>query len=78
MLIVALISWIVFTLPIGFLRPPVVSCKTYNGTTYLLELPKKDYSRDKRSVVPPPPQMLTPDTVDQLPLALPLSLPKRG
>ena len=73
MLLVALVSWIAFTLPIGFLRPPVVSCRTFNGSTYLLELPKKDYARGKRSVD----HVLTPDTVDELPRALPISLPER-
>jgi hypothetical protein len=32
MLIIAVASWILFTLPVGFVRPPVVSCKYYNGT----------------------------------------------
>ena len=40
MLLIAIISWIFFTLPIGFLHPPVVSCKLNNGTHYLLKLPK--------------------------------------
>ena len=39
MLIIAVTSWIVFTMPVGFVRPPVVSCKYWNGTQYLLKLP---------------------------------------
>jgi len=32
-------SWILFTLPVGFIHPPVVSCKFWNGSTYLLQEP---------------------------------------
>ena len=39
MLIIAVTSWIVFTMPVGFVRPPVVSCKYWNGTQFLLKLP---------------------------------------
>ncbi|XP_040571218.1 major facilitator superfamily domain-containing protein 6 isoform X2 [Lepeophtheirus salmonis] len=47
MLIVSLTCWIVFTEPIGQIHPPVVSCKFFNGSTYLLEYPHSA-ARDKR------------------------------
>lgn len=83
MLLVALASWILFTVPIGFLHPPVVSCKMYNGTHYLLQLPKDTYSREKRSLEfgrqfqildddDAMDEVLTPESVDELPRALPL------
>lgn len=79
MLLIAVGSWIVFTLPIGFIHPPVVSCKYFNGTQYLLKLPKTE-ERAKRSVEDawesyPDPDLdwLTPDTVEELPRALPLT-----
>ncbi|TRY69318.1 hypothetical protein TCAL_14242 [Tigriopus californicus] len=79
MLLIAVGSWIVFTLPIGFIHPPVVSCKYFNGTQYLLKLPKTE-ERTKRSVEDawdnyPESDLdwLTPDTVDELPRALPLA-----
>ena len=78
MLIVALVSWILFTLPIGFIHPPVVSCKYYNGSTYLLKLPNSDDDtavRMKRSIsYPDEIGALTPETVDELPRALPLGM----
>ena len=49
MLIIAVTSWIVFTMPVGFVRPPVVSCKYWNGTQYLLKLPNY-VDRRKRDV----------------------------
>jgi hypothetical protein len=78
MLIVALISWIAFTLPIGFVHPPVVSCKTFNGSIYLIKLPRDAYSeRQKRDVDSgdysyEDDEVLTPDNVAELPRALPL------
>ena len=82
MLLIAVASWIIFTLPIGFIHPPVVSCKYWNGTNTLLKLPNMDHSstyesgheREKRDVVHPRQMslMLTPDTVSELPRALPL------
>lgn len=73
MLLVAVISWIAFTLPIGFVHPPVVSCKYYNGSQYLVKMPES--SRRKRSVaeeIQGQEGYLTPDTVEELPRALPL------
>ena len=54
-------SWIIFTLPVGFIHPPVVSCKYWNGTEYFLKEPKFMFGeerREKRSlpvvdVIPP-------------------------
>ncbi len=70
MLLVAVASWILFTLPIGYIHPTVVSCKYYNGSQFLVQLPKNtDASRSKRSIED---TALTPDTVDELPRALPL------
>ena len=77
LLLLAITSWVAFTLPIGFIHPPVVSitptslrvlldrvflhimwetmplspqvsCKTWNGSRYLLQEPR--YMRDKRSL----------------------------
>jgi hypothetical protein len=82
MLLVALASWILFTVPIGYLHPPVVSCKQYNGTQYLLQLPKDTYSesRSKREVGDTRYDeheveefgILTPENVAELPRALPI------
>ena len=109
----AVFSWISFTLPIGFIHPPVVSCKWYNSTSkkFMLKEPNWDKApsviqipylpnlpssgRRKRSLhdddftprMPrnvfdthlPQDDYLTPDTVDELPRALPLSMkPKPG
>lgn len=76
MLLIAVASWILFTLPIGFLHPPVVYCKVYNATTgeYMLEKPHYESHsiiqiRKRRSVHLEEP--LSPETVDELPRALP-------
>ena len=79
MLLVAVASWIIFTLPIGFIHPPVVSCKYWNGSSFLLELPSQrqqpssewEHERQKRSIFDSE-ETLTPDTVDELPRALPI------
>ncbi len=77
MLIVAVASWILFTMPIGFVRPPVVSCKYYNGTDYLIKLPNYgEGGRRKRSVTDDVSwfdDVLTPDTVEELPRAMPVA-----
>ena len=39
LLLMTVASWILFTLPVGFIHPPVVSCKFWNGSTYLLQEP---------------------------------------
>ena len=96
----AVASWIMFTLPIGFIHPPVVSCKWYNTTSkeFMLKTPNLEQSKSviqipgvtntkrlKRSVLertvdnaieklPPRYERLTPDTVDELPRALPLTM----
>ena len=109
----AVFSWISFTLPIGFIHPPVVSCKWYNSTSkkFMLKEPNWDKApsviqipylptsinsgRRKRSLhdddftprMPrnvfdthlPQHDYLTPDTVAELPRALPLAMkPKPG
>ena len=44
-------SWIIFTLPVGFIHPPVVSCKSWNGSIYQLQEPKfVEYQRRRRSI----------------------------
>ena len=81
MLLIAVASWIIFTLPIGFIHPPVVSCKYWNGTNFLLKLPNSHSEgyvqpeRRKRSVFDQygDDMPLTPDTVGELPRALPLN-----
>ena len=44
LLMMAVFSWISFTLPIGFIHPPVVSCKWYNSTSkkFMLKEPNWD------------------------------------
>ena len=100
LLMMAVASWIMFTLPLGFIHPPVVSCKWYNETSkkFMLKDPTLDQSKSvfqvpglpinkrlKRSVLegavpyaidkqPPRYERLTPDTVDELPRALPLTM----
>lgn len=86
MLIIAVTSWIVFTMPVGFVRPPVVSCKYWNGTQYLLKLPNY-VDRRKRDTVGGGDvagavgvggewldrldgEILTPDSVEELPKTL--------
>jgi hypothetical protein len=46
MLLIALACWIGFTEPIGHIHPPVVSCKYWNGTNYLLKLPRTNLNND--------------------------------
>lgn len=80
LLLIAVASWILFTVPQGYIHPPVVSCKYFNGSQYLLKLPgEKTQSSDpiigerkRRSVLEDEVEALTPDTVEELPRALPL------
>ena len=72
MMLVSLACWIIFTQPIGHIHPPVVSCKYLNGSKIYLQQPQSNdhemttVKRKKRS--------LTPETVDEPPLALPVTL----
>ena len=70
MMLIALSCWIIFTQPIGHIHPPVVSCKYLNGSKIYLQQPQSNdqdsVERKKRS--------LTPETVDEPPLALPLAV----
>ena len=38
LLLIATACWIIFTEPIGHIHPPVVSCKYWNGTNYLVSM----------------------------------------
>ena len=62
LMLLSLACWIGFTVPIGHIHPPVVSCKFYNDTTdkiYLQEPKTYDESkRKKRSLA-----VLTPGNV---------------
>lgn len=78
MMLLSLVCWIGFTVPIGHIHPPVVSCKFYNETTekiYLQEPRNYDETRRrKRNAIgtDDTSSVLTPDTVAELPYALPL------
>lgn len=52
LLIASLTSWILFTLPLGFIQPPATSCiQTYNLTSFELVVPKAPTPRiHKRSI----------------------------
>merc|ERR1712012_1363852 len=55
LMLLAITSWVAFTLPIGYIHPPVVSCKAWNGSRYLLQEPKytrehENFERRKRSL----------------------------
>jgi len=55
LMLLAITSWVAFTLPIGYIHPPVVSCKAWNGSRYLLQEPKytrehENLERKKRSL----------------------------
>ncbi|XP_014290851.1 major facilitator superfamily domain-containing protein 6 [Halyomorpha halys] len=39
LLLLSLLCWIVFTLPLGFIQPPAKSCLARNGTHYYLDSP---------------------------------------
>ena len=59
---------------------PVVSCKYWNGSAFLLKVPNQhssefDHERQKRSLYFESQDMaLTPETVDELPRALPIQM----
>lgn len=44
--LIATACWIIFTQPIGHIHPPVVSCKYWNGTNYLLKLPNTNLNNN--------------------------------
>ncbi|XP_023322863.1 major facilitator superfamily domain-containing protein 6 [Eurytemora carolleeae] len=50
LLLMSVASWVLFTLPIGFIHPPVVSCKHNNGSHYLLKDPSYMEKISKRDV----------------------------
>lgn len=52
LLLASLTSWIIFTLPLGFIQPPATSCIIrYNSTTYELKSPEMPVARvHKRSI----------------------------
>ncbi|EFX62423.1 hypothetical protein DAPPUDRAFT_120249 [Daphnia pulex] len=53
MLLGSLAAWIIFNVPIGFIRPPATSCLVYNATGFYIETPKGLVNRiDKRSISP--------------------------
>lgn len=53
MLLGSLAAWIIFNVPIGFIRPPATSCLVYNTTGFYIETPKGLVNRiDKRSISP--------------------------
>ena len=93
---IAVASWILFTLPIGFIHPPVVRCKWFDQTTNKTTIKPPNWeeprgimgiipTRRKRSGVDRMDsysidkqlqeyERLTPDTVVELPRALPLTM----
>lgn len=52
LLVASLTSWIIFTLPLGFIQPPAAGCmEGFNSTTYELKIPQAPVSRvHKRSI----------------------------
>lgn len=40
MLLGSLAAWIVFNVPLGFIRPPATSCLVYNTSGFFIETPK--------------------------------------
>lgn len=40
MLLGSLAAWIVFNVPVGFIRPPATSCLVYNTSGFFIETPK--------------------------------------
>lgn len=40
MLLGSLAAWIIFNVPIGFIRPPATSCLVYNSSGFFIETPK--------------------------------------
>ena len=96
-MLIAVASWIIFTLPVGFIHPPVVCCKYYTpgvGETNfslrepnlerrgnLIEVPvRKRRSLEEQKTYhivngqTPQYERLTPDTVAELPRALPFTM----
>ena len=90
---IAVASWIIFTLPVGFIHPPVVCCKYYSHGNFSLREPNLERRgnlievpvRRKRSLEGskayhivngriPQYERLTPDTVAELPRALPFTM----
>ncbi|XP_011496163.1 PREDICTED: major facilitator superfamily domain-containing protein 6 [Ceratosolen solmsi marchali] len=49
-LLASLSSWIIFTLPLGFIQPPATSCMIYKNHTNYLYIPDSDQRIQKRSV----------------------------
>ena len=51
MLLGSLAAWIIFNVPIGFIRPPATSCLVYNSSGFFIETPKALINRiSKRSI----------------------------
>ena len=94
-MLIAVASWIIFTLPVGFIHPPVVCCKYYSGPPdnwtlrepnlerrgNLIEVPvRKRRSLEEQKTYhivngqTPRYERLTPDTVAELPRALPFTM----
>lgn len=40
MLLCSLAAWVIFNVPIGFIRPPPTSCLVYNSSGFFIETPK--------------------------------------
>ena len=73
MMLVSLACWIIFTQPIGHIHPPVVSCKYLNGSKIYLQQPQQSNDHEMTTVKRKK-RSLTPETVDEPPLALPVTL----
>ena len=93
-MLIAVASWIIFTLPVGFIHPPVVCCKYYSNENNwtlrepnlerrgnLIEVPvRKRRSLEEQKTYhivngqTPRYERLTPDTVAELPRALPFTM----
>lgn len=53
MLLGSLAAWIIFNVPVGFIRPPASSCLVYNSSDFFIQTPKGLVNRiDKRSISP--------------------------
>ena len=94
LLMIAVASWILFTLPIGFIHPPVVRCKWFDQTTNKTTVKPPNWEEPSFSIIPTRRkrsgldrtdsnsidkqvqeyERLTPDTVVELPRALPLTM----
>jgi len=51
LLLMSIVSWILFTLPIGFLHPPVVSCKHGKNDTRILLIEPRYMEKTKREAI---------------------------